>query len=224
MVSLPLIVLLPLASALTAPNTSLATLPIAYFGGHKSPRGSGGRSDANLKMLSKMRIVMVSARPNLCTQWIPHCLAQVEKWEGHCYDECSPFKNGSTSGFCNPACAVESDMTSTLSKVKALNPSVTGIFYLNIFLLFPFYSLAGEYQAKGALLIDSETKKPVLLRNDESMPNIFVPDFGTALGRSIMLNAVQKMIAGGAVDGIFAERLGQTVPTSRRTAAMPAAA
>ena len=48
MVSLPLIVLLPLASALTAPNTSLATLPIAYFGGHKSPRG-----DANLKMLSK---------------------------------------------------------------------------------------------------------------------------------------------------------------------------
>ena len=56
----------------TAPNTSLATIPAAYFGGHHSPCNgtTGCRSATNLRMLSKMRMVMV------------------EKWEGHCYDGC----------------------------------------------------------------------------------------------------------------------------------------
>ena len=175
-------------SALTPPNTSLSTIPVAYFGGHKSPRGSGGRSPANLAMLSKMRIVML------------------EKWEGHCYDECFPFKNGSINPHCNPSCNVENEMLGTMTKVKALNPSVTTVFYLNTLLLFPFYSLAGKYQQQNALLIDSQTHLPVLLRNDESMPNIFVPDFGTKTGRALLLDTVEQMIKSGTVDGIFADK------------------
>jgi hypothetical protein len=62
---LPLLLLL-LSSrrvhALVAPNTSLATIPVAYFGG-KGGR-SGARSPTNIAMLAKMRIVML------------------EKWEG----------------------------------------------------------------------------------------------------------------------------------------------
>lgn len=40
------------------PNTSLATVPVAYFGGNAAYRG-----DANIEMLAKMRLV------------------QIEKWE-----------------------------------------------------------------------------------------------------------------------------------------------
>ena len=48
----------------TAPNTSLATIPAAYFGGHHSFCNSttGCRSKTNLQMLAKMRMVMVGAR------------------------------------------------------------------------------------------------------------------------------------------------------------------
>ena len=53
--------LAPLCASIIAPNTSFATVPTAYFGGNQARRGN-----ANIKMLSKMRIVMI------------------EKWEGVC--------------------------------------------------------------------------------------------------------------------------------------------
>ena len=51
--------------SITQPNTSLATIPVAYFGGT-----SAKRPHSNVEMLAKMRIVMV------------------EKWEGHCWADC----------------------------------------------------------------------------------------------------------------------------------------
>lgn len=42
------------AHAIIAPNTSLATVPCAYFGGNYAERGAD-----NVAMLSKMRLVMV---------------------------------------------------------------------------------------------------------------------------------------------------------------------
>ena len=46
--------LVSLGSAIIAPNTSLATVPTAYFGGD-----TAHRSDANIAMLAKARIVMI---------------------------------------------------------------------------------------------------------------------------------------------------------------------
>ena len=63
------------AHAIIAPNTSLATVPCAYFGGNYAQRGA-----ANVDMLSKMRLVMV------------------EKWEGHCWQDC--LGNGTGSAPC----------------------------------------------------------------------------------------------------------------------------
>ena len=65
------------AAGISAPNTSLATIPVGYFGGHHTAptatRGTvpcsptaGCRPTDNFAMLAKMRLVMV------------------EKWEGHC--------------------------------------------------------------------------------------------------------------------------------------------
>ena len=90
-------------------------VPCAYFGGNYARR-----DDANIAMLAKMRLVVV------------------EKWEGHCWQDC--LGNGTGSSPCKASCGVENDILSTLSRVKAINPAVSGVLYLNTLLAFPFVS------------------------------------------------------------------------------------
>jgi hypothetical protein len=80
-------------SAIIAPNTSLATVPCAYFGGNYGHRG-----DANIEMLSKMRLIMV------------------EKWEGTCWQDC--LGNGTGSDPCHASCGVENFILDTFKRVK----------------------------------------------------------------------------------------------------------
>eukprot|EP01052_Picozoa_sp_SAG31_P004615 SAG31_NODE_192_length_20788_cov_8.938083_17_plen_175_part_00 len=115
-----------------APNTSLETIPAAYFGGHHnkptafhgnaSCASTGCRPAANVQMLAKMRLIMI------------------EKWEGHCYDGC--MYNASKGKACFSSCNVEADMLKTLSAAKSINPDVLGIMYINTLMAFPFYHLA----------------------------------------------------------------------------------
>ena len=178
----------------TAPNTSLATIPAAYFGGHHAPctGATGCRSAANLQVLAKMRMVMI------------------EKWEGHCYDGC--MRNASEGMPCFPSCNVEGDMLDTLARAKALaradGRDLTGVFYLNTLLAFPFYQLSGRFAEAGALLMDMFTGKPVELTNDENMQHVWVYDWGSAAGRQLFLSFIQTAIAGGHVDGMFADKWG----------------
>jgi len=50
--------------------------------------------------------------------------------------------------------------------VKAVNPAVSGVMYLNTLLDFPFYSLHGRYVEEGVVAMDSVTKKPIQIRNE----------------------------------------------------------
>ena len=178
----------------TAPNTSLATIPVAYFGGHHSNCTSptGCRSETNLQMLAKMRMVMV------------------EKWEGHCYDGC--MDNASKNMPCYPSCNVEGDMIDTLSRAKALahadGRTLTGVFYLNTLLAFPFYQLSGRFADADALLMDMYTGKPVELTNDEDMKHVWVYDWGSEKGRKLFLDWIAAAIKSGHVDGLFADKWG----------------
>jgi len=92
--------------ALTPINTSLATIPVVYFGGN-----SAYRPDANIAMLAKQRAVMI------------------EKWEGPCWDAC--IQNNTVGVPCNSACGGESYMLDTLRRVKAANPKVATAYYQN---------------------------------------------------------------------------------------------
>jgi hypothetical protein len=97
----------PSVHGLTAPNISLATLPVGYFGGlsvHPRPA-------ANLAMLSQQRMVMI------------------EKWEGHCWVDC--VQNTSLGLPCLPSCDAEREMLATMKAVKALNPRVAVGYYQN---------------------------------------------------------------------------------------------
>ena len=77
-----------------------------YFGGNAAHRGQ-----ANIEMLAKCRLVMI------------------EKWEGHCWQDC--LAQGVGSPPCEASCDVESLIVDTLRRVKAINPSVAGVLYLN---------------------------------------------------------------------------------------------
>ena len=70
--------LVPETNAIIPVNTSLATVPCAYFGGNAATRGA-----ANINMLSKMRLVMI------------------EKWEGPCWQTCLA---NMSSPSCLPSC------------------------------------------------------------------------------------------------------------------------
>lgn len=178
----------------TAPNTSLATVPVAYFGGHHSScnLSSGCRTLTNLQMLAKMRMVMV------------------EKWEGHCYDGC--MLNASKNMPCDPSCNVESNMLDTLARAKALAQAdgrdLAGVFYLNTLLAFPFYQLSGRFAEANALLMDMYTGKPVELTNDEDMKHVWVYDWGNPKGRHLFLQFIQESVSSGNVDGMFADKWG----------------
>lgn len=69
-------------------------------------------------------------------------------------------------------------MNAECTSIKALNPSVTGVVYLNTLMAFPFYALSGRFADAGALLMDMYTGKPVELTNDEDMQHVWVYDWG----------------------------------------------
>ena len=117
--------------AIIAPDLSLATVPVGYFGG-----SAAHRDQANIEMLAKMRLVMI------------------EKWEGRCWQDC--LAQGPGSPPCQPACNAEADIIDTMKRIKAVNPRTATVMYLNTLLAFPFYSLIGKYEAAGNLTIIPE--------------------------------------------------------------------
>lgn len=83
---------------------------------------------------------------------------------------------------CLPECDVESLILDTLTRVKAINPSVSTVMYFNTLLDFPFYKVHGNFQSQGADTIDSTSTKPIILRNDNGMNGIYVFGFDTDVG------------------------------------------
>lgn len=177
-----LLQLAAVAGATLAPNTSLATVPTAYFGGNFA-----ARADANIEMLAKMRIVMI------------------EKWEGPCWQKC--LQAGPGSPDCSASCGVENYILDTFRQVKAVNPSVATVLYWNTLLAFPFYTAVGKFAAADALTIDSSTGKPISIRNDNGMEDIGVYGFDTEKGVQLYIDTVKNLTSiDGLVDGFFGDK------------------
>eukprot|EP00035_Acanthoeca_spectabilis_P001829 m.83066 g.83066 ORF g.83066 m.83066 type:complete len:474 (-) comp11171_c0_seq4:93-1514(-) len=179
-----MVLLLAAMAAATAaggrPNTSLATVPVGYFGGNTLHRG-----DANIAMLAKLRIVMI------------------EKWEGHCWADCLA---NSSSPACLPSCNEEGIIIDTHRRIKAINPGVSSVMYLNTLLDFPYYHIHGVFAAANALTIDSVTKKPISIRNDNGMEGINVFGFDTEAGVQLYIEAIKNITASGVIDGFFGDK------------------
>ena len=133
-------------------------------------------------------------------------LIMIEKWEGRCWQEC--LGNGTGSPACKSSCGVENYILDTLQRVKTINPSTATVLYWNTLLAFPFYTAVGKFKAANALTIDSETKKPIVIRNDNGMEGIYVYGYDTDKGVQLYIDTVKNLTATGIVDGFFGKGKG----------------
>jgi hypothetical protein len=164
-------------------NTSLATIPVGYFGGL-----SDARTAANLDGLSKMRLVVI------------------EKWEGPCWFECLANSTGARPPLpCNPECGEEDYQLATMKQIKARNPGVATVFYLNTLYNFPYYRLAGDFAAAGENVIGTDGL-PISLINDDGMKHIQIMDFGQPSAAQRFLGFHRKLVSSGLVDGTFPDK------------------
>ena len=161
-------------------NTSLHTIPVGYFGGLADPRTA-----ANLQGLSKMRV------------------AVIEKWEGPCWFEC--LANITAGDACSPACDEEKYQLGTIQALKAMNPDVATVHYMNTLYNFPYYKLAGDFAAANENVVGTDGK-PISLINDDGMKNIQIMDFGKPSAVKRYLDFHRGLIAGGLVDGTFPDK------------------
>jgi hypothetical protein len=169
------------AGNVVVPSTDLATLPMVYMGGN-----SAARPKENIEMLAKMRYVVI------------------EKWEGPCWNEC--LANTTKGVQCEPSCNEEQVQMATLKAVKAINPKVAGVFYLNTILDFHFLHLHQLYEEADALLRNIDGTICSLI-NDNGMKNISAFDFSKEIGQQLWLDEIKNLTQTGLVDGFYGDTM-----------------
>jgi hypothetical protein len=127
----------------------------------------------------------------------------IEKFEGPCWDHCFVHPVPSE---CVPSCNTESYILGTAKSLKAANPSISVILYLNSMLNFPMYDLTGHYFAEPELLLHDKNGKIGTLQNDAGLGNLTVPDFSNKNARDLWLQAIQNATSTGLIDGVFADK------------------
>ena len=169
-------------------DTSLDTIPTGYFGGTGDNGGlTTRRTDAEIQQLAQQRVVVV------------------EKWEGPCWDECLANSSRTSPVACSPACGEEIYQLDTLRRIKAVNPNVSGVFYLNTLYDFPYYNLTAAFTAADLHVRDIRGKL-VGMHNDNGMLHIPVFDFSQEAAVHMFLDFHRKLIATGLVDGTFPDK------------------
>ena len=171
------------AVSITPPDTSLDTLPVGYFGGVNCKE----RSQENIEMLAKMRVIVI------------------EKWEGPCWYECYANLTRTPPILCQPSCGAEHYQLETIKRAKTVNPKLAAVFYLNTLYDFPFLELHGEFLKANADIVDVNGKL-VSFKNDNGMPDINVFDFGQEVGRDLWTGFVKNLTETGIVDGLFDDK------------------
>lgn len=169
--------------AITAPDTSLDTIPVGYFGGVNCTQ----RAQENIEMLAKMRVIVI------------------EKWEGPCWYECYSNLTMNPPVPCEPSCGAEHYQMETIKRAKAVNPKLSAVFYLNTLYDFPFLELHGKALQAKADMVDINGKL-VAFKNDNGMPNINVFDFSKEVGRDLWTGFVKNLAETGLVDGLFDDK------------------
>lgn len=178
-----LAVLLATACAVRAvhpPNTSLATLPTAYFGGTTAPR-----PQANIAMLARQRLVII------------------EKWEGPCWAEC--LANTSAGIPCRTSCDAERYMLDTIKAVKNANPDTSVGFYQNSLYAWTFDSLTAEFGQRDLLMRDIDGNL-IGLEQDNGLKDQRIFDHSQNASVDLWLEWVTSLLASGHVDGIFLDK------------------
>jgi hypothetical protein len=135
-------------------------------------------------------------------------LAVIEKWEGPCWFECLANSTVRQPPLpCSPACAEEDYQLATIRKIKAINPGVATVFYLNTLYNFPYYRLAGEFAAADENVRDV-AGKPIEVINDDGMERINLIDYGKPSAIVRYIDFHRSLLKDGLVDGTFPDKTG----------------
>merc|ERR1712137_717211 len=168
------------------PDDSMDTIPVvchSFYG--KKKLEPYPRSADTIATLAKFRMVVI------------------EKFEGPCWDACVIDPNPS---LCDPSCNTENYILGTAQQLKAANPQISVILYLNSMLNFPTYDLSGHYLQKPDLLLHDKYGHVGTLQNDAGLGNLTVPDFSLAEARELWLKKISNTTSTGLIDGVFADK------------------
>ena len=122
------------ASPLLPPDTSMKTLPVAYYGARWLPR-----SDALIENMSRLSVVILMQEDGVC--WT-HCCPDRGKPGGHS-KQCGPLHNASSFPGCDSHCDQEGTQNTVFLRLKeaAAKAGRRGphcVLYANAVYLWPF--------------------------------------------------------------------------------------
>ena len=165
------------------PNFSWDTIPLAFHGANRS----GVFNDATVQTLA-----------------YNYSMVTIEKWYTKC-GSLHPMQDG-------PACDVEKAMYATFNQIKALNPNVTTIMYLNSMFAFSMYNLYGVAEAYEAahpgehvLLRDKHGTLVTLCNDGNYFCNVTNWDWSKQAALDLWLQEAANATSRGGVDGFFAD-------------------
>ena len=100
----------------------------------------------------------------------------------------------------------EKKIVAALEKIKSLNSSVRGLFYLNTVLNYPQYDLADKFLAQKNLLLHDASGHLVELKNHAGTVHT-VFDMSLVAARRLWLSTIDEVLSTSkSVDGVFADR------------------
>jgi hypothetical protein len=187
----------------SAPNMSLATLPVGYYGSSYM-----NKTDLVYDMFSKMRFVILMQQDGDISA-------------GHCWVMCCPpghwdpigrctanrvKANASLHAGCNPTCDQHGKQTDEFVKIKAVaraagRPEPHALLYMNTVYDWPFDATHG-LGAENIDVLDIHGKPHTEMCDPGIYPSFFL-DHGRPQGQAAFQNIFQKYIVDGAADGVY---------------------
>ena len=211
-----LLALLVLATA-APPNTSFATLPVFSYGADVG----AVRTDANIAMLAKMRIVALLQQDGTC--WA-RCCPQ-EPYGPGCapagvLNGSLPLPNASVNPGCDPSCDQLAAQAAIFSRVKmAAANSGRGLphcmLYVNHVYDWPF-DLAHGGGAREVDVVDIHGVPHAEVCDPGIYPSFFT-DFGRDAGREAFLSSIRTHVVEGPADGVWLDNFNQVPFNCSRT-------
>jgi hypothetical protein len=188
------------------PDTSLRTIPVAYYG------ANWNRSQVNLEMLSKQRIVVLMQEDGGC--WLKCCPDVVTHGIGACQDHTTidrPY-NASLNLGCNPTCDQHGKQTAVFHKVKDVAKTAGReaphcMLYMNAVYDWPFDAAhAAGAEATDVLDVNG---KPHAEVSDPGIYPSYLLDYGREVGRKAFADSVTRYVVKGAADGVFLDNFAE---------------
>ena len=203
-----MLVLLAQLTFAAPPNTSFATLPVFYYG---ADVGSV-RTDANIAMLSRMRLVALLQQDGPC--WAKCC---PQGPHGLCapagvLNGSLPLPNASKNPGCDPSCDQLSTQTTIFERVKKAAVDAGRrpphcLLYVNHVYDWPF-DLAHAGGAWNVDVVDIHGVPHAEVCDPGIFPSYFT-DFGRQAGREAFLSSIRKHVVQGAADGVWLDNFNQ---------------